>query len=477
MTLETIYKTELFKYAICTRLLVLFLGFVSNQLIPDHNADAFVAPLDPEAPNSITYEVTNYIFGGFLRWDAQYFQHIARHGYTYENSLAFFPLFPMICRGIGLVVNYIYPTNLDAIITLIYILLNNLFFIYPLMALYDLTRLTFNNRFAYIAGCLFIINPATIFFVAPYTETLYAYLTFKAIYHSALATRKSYNCIMAIFFISLSALTRSNGLINIGFLAFFLIQSIFNMFLKSNILKIVQRFMVFAILCAICFSIPVLFFVLIQYYHYYNFCEDFTNVLPNYVELFGREHNLTMPGEHSKHNQTWCYYIIPNSYGFVQDKYWNVGFMRYFEWKQIPNFLLASPVIFILLRNSIPYLIKGCRNNILNFGIFKLNKSAEYKGIKCRNDIMFVCFTHATFLTLFCLFFVHIQVSTRMLLSANPSFYWICAYSFREFRIDRQRPISLHWKNITLTQLLLLTYCIAYIIAGTILFCNFLPWT
>ena len=41
----------------------------------------------------------------------------------------------------------------------------------------------------------------------------------------------------------------------------------------------------------------------------------------------------------------WCSLFYPNLYGFVQKEYWKVGFLKYYELKQIPNFILASPVV------------------------------------------------------------------------------------------------------------------------------------
>jgi Gpi18-like mannosyltransferase len=31
----------------------------------------------------------------------------------------------------------------------------------------------------------------------------------------------------------------------------------------------------------------------------------------------------------------WCSKALPSAYGYVQDVYWNVGFLRYYEWSQV----------------------------------------------------------------------------------------------------------------------------------------------
>lgn len=43
------------------------------------------------------------VFGPFARWDAGWFVAIARHGYDNRQSAAFFPLYPLVVRGVGYV--------------------------------------------------------------------------------------------------------------------------------------------------------------------------------------------------------------------------------------------------------------------------------------------------------------------------------------------------------------------------------------
>jgi len=67
---------------------------IFNAIVLDHEPDVFNPPR--EEVNRLGDRIVEFLFGGFQRWDALYFMHIAEHGYTYENTLAFFPAFPLL---------------------------------------------------------------------------------------------------------------------------------------------------------------------------------------------------------------------------------------------------------------------------------------------------------------------------------------------------------------------------------------------
>ncbi|THG22747.1 hypothetical protein TEA_022742 [Camellia sinensis var. sinensis] len=51
----------------------------------------------------------------------------------------------------------------------------------------------------------------------------------------------------------------------------------------------------------------------------------------------------------------WCKARVPLLYNYIQSHYWGVGFLRYFQLKQLPNFLLASPILSLALCSIIHY--------------------------------------------------------------------------------------------------------------------------
>ena len=165
-----------------------------------------------------------------IRWDGAHFLHIAHHGYTFETNLAFFPLYPLLVRtlAIGLhwlqedyaIISFVTSLKLSAVF------LSNAFFILATEALYDLSRKVLKDEYlAYKAALFFAINPANIFFAAPYSESLNALLTFFTLYKiskqfSAVSLQNliwfyivfQVTCIT----IAMASATRANSILNCG---------------------------------------------------------------------------------------------------------------------------------------------------------------------------------------------------------------------------------------------------------------------
>lgn len=475
-------QTFIVRNAILSRICIILIQYVGNILISDHDAHVFLYP-KLKLQDSYADKVVKHLFEGLIRWDAQYFFHITKYGYTYENILAFFPLYPMIVKAFATILSFVLVfLNEDSNILLAVLFLNILFFVLAALNLYKLSNMILDRNLAYKAVMLFCFNPASIFFSAPYTESLYSYLTFKSmvnvvlLHDKWLKSGRYLNCrdVAYIIPICLSTCTRSNGLLNVGFLVYYL----FDVFVKRlqdctcSALKSVMigiKFLLITVTSSIFCILP---FVAFQIYCYSLFCTDFVNNLPKHITEYGLTNNYILPGMFSKHNQSWCFKDIPFAYSYVQEHYWNVGFLQYYEIKQIPNFILASPLIFILLRYSYIFFKQHSINIMYIFSC----KKKIYQGEIFELD-MFVFIVHALFLTVFNILCIHVQVTTRIICSASPVFYWYCSYIFSNVEYRHSYNLIILNKNLNSQQKLIKYYCIFYIIVGTIMFCNFLPWT
>lgn len=470
-------KQKVLWFAVVSRIFVITLQFIFNFILPDHDAGVFVAPSDPAERISFYDKLVDVLFSGLSRWDSQYFIHISTHGYTYENTLAFSPLYPMSVRYLSYIIETIfYGLNQRSATTIAALLINFICFVKSSTTLYDLSKIVLrDDGLAYRASILYCVNPASIFFSAFYTESMFALFTFTTML--CFVENNPYVYLP----IGLSAIVRSNGLINLGFPLYGFLRC-FLRWLNNPRGELLLPFGSRNILTAFIWLINVVFlsivpFALLQLYNYSLFCVgDKERYIAKHVLDYGSSKNFLMPATGAK--SEWCEYQLPLAYSYVQSKYWDVGFLNYYTVRQIPNFLLAFPILYAIMTRSFSYL------RVNKTEIYALGSSLEPRN---KNFNVFVFVVHGMFLATFCVLFVHIQVSTRLLCSATPLLYWYAASYLGDKEsgnIDTEENLKSKWKvflinrnSYTDRDIVVLSYFVGYLLVGCLMFPNFLPWT
>ncbi|KAK9308589.1 hypothetical protein QLX08_001449 [Tetragonisca angustula] len=486
-------RRKIFWFAIISRIIVLSLQFIFNLLCPDHDADAFKSPTDNSEQISLYDSLITILFGGLARWDGEYFLHIAKYGYTYENTLAFYPLYPLLIRIISVPIkNIFFVLNIHSSVLIAAMLVNVICFVKSAVIFYDLSKAVLKTtNVAYKAAILYCINPATIFFSAAYSESLFAYLT----YYSMLRAIKLDPYVS--FPISLSILTRSNGVINIGFPIYYQLQKVSYDYSKKHANFSLKTFCQFMFKASTLKSFCIMFniiiisiipFILLQIHNYLMFCIPNLNLIfiPEHIVNFSIMNNLVLPGNSYVE---WCHLKIPMAYSYIQKKYWNLGFLNYYEIKQIPNFILAFPILYIMMKCIKEFFFEH-KKYFYTLGFIKNTEDNVQTERKKYPTEMLVFVIHGLFLNIFCILFVHIQVSTRLISSASPLIYWYCALlichtSYNDNNLyDEKENVFSKWKIFFLTKKeyslkdkLIFSYFLGYGIVGCFMFPNFLPWT
>ncbi|XP_046745887.1 GPI mannosyltransferase 2 [Diprion similis] len=492
-------REKVFWFAVTSRLAVISLQFIFNQLLPDHDAKVFVSPVDPEMKISIYDSLVEYLFGGFLRWDAQYFIHIAKYGYTYEKTMAFYPLYPMSIRCLSVVLKGIFFSLNDHSTTMLAaLLINFVCFVKSATVLYDLSKIVLKDTaLAYKAAILYCINPASIFFSAFYTESMFAWLSFNIM----LAYVKNNPYIYLP--IGLSILCRSNGLINLGFPVYSCVKCLIRAVLpkisrnyQNSQAESALPFGCRTMLGSFLWLLNVVFlsivpYVLHQLYNYSLYCTNHEVTLPDYVQKHPDTDPLLIPGTVIP---PWCNSSIPIAYSYIQDKYWHVGFMRYWTLGNLPNLLLGFPSLYLIFSQSLKYLSEN-RIQLYTLGSFSTDgRNCEKPKNKKLSPDIFVFAIHGICLALIFTTFAHVQVSTRLLCSASPLLYWYCASKLsykseprKENAMDFEYPenLSSKWRVFFLSQTarvskydtIILSYYLIYAGIGCGMFSNYLPWT
>lgn len=507
------FLREVLWFSGCCRAVTFLLQVLFNAIIPDHAADAFFPPRLCEP--GLCDHLVEWLLGGFTRWDAEHFLFIAEHGYLFEHNFAFFPLYPLSVRAVAQLL--LWPLQdllcLRSRLILVAVFLNCFFASLAAAVLYRLGCVVLQcRRTAFLSALLFSLTPANVFMAAAYSESFFAFLTFSAMWK--LEKRQSW---LSCLLFSLATGVRSNGIINAGFIIYSHCKQLISLLQVGqttlgrlpSVLRLVCRATVSMMLS--CFVI-VLPFTLFQYYAYITFCKPNTSpelAVPSPLIQLALDKGYHMADVNGALPE-WCAYKYPLVYSYIQDVYWNVGFLRYFDVRQLPNFLLAIPVIILSVCAAWGY-VAALPWYCSRLGLLRKRdvEDNETAFVGFHSHRLFVYIAHSTALLLFGLLCMHVQVLTRFLGSSSPVLYWFAAHLLEAEPglwgpspdlpgEERTRKPALHllstppravavknpvvnlllgWRRWNTVTKAVMGYFLCYWLMGLVLFCNFLPWT
>ena len=333
----------------------------------------------------------------------------------YENALAFFPLFPLMVRSVAnsALLPLQYCMRYASVLLISAVVVNTACFVLSAMTLYELGCVVLSsNALAYRAAQFFCINPASIFFSAAYSESCYALLAFRGM----LLLERDCWMSSAVFF-ALSGAARSNGVINIGFLLHRAARDLVAWLLlypqakaRAGLSRFglnVCRLGTLVILCVVPFAA-------FQYYAYAIYCNQTARYqdLPEHVRQYGSKLGYRMP---YMGPSAWCSYWPPLSYSHIQSSHWNVGLLSYYQPKQIPNFVLATPMVTLCVCMIVSYLSNNasfCKTaGLLHRDDAERAKKNKYHSLP---ETCFVYVVHAAFLLVVGILYMHVQVTVKI---------------------------------------------------------------
>uniref|UniRef100_A0A7S3Q1V4 GPI mannosyltransferase 2 n=1 Tax=Chaetoceros debilis TaxID=122233 RepID=A0A7S3Q1V4_9STRA len=471
-----------------------------------------------------------------------------------EQAHAFLPLTPMIIRTGALVLMKIIPLSIlpptfEATAVLACLLWNIIASTIAALALYDLTHRmvmlthaaqvpsivedTKNSisskgeedyyTFADVASrttiMIFCCNPANVFFVSCYSEATFACFTFlgycffqRATCHYKHATMfktafsSSFYMVASTMCWAIASHGRSNGALTSIFLFIHLCGRIVELFWKY--IDVQNNFHTSGNLMNIAFQLAkeLFFYVL-----------PMISIISPVIlhDRRGIDIHCTIPKTAITIRPSWCRYVNEGNfsmYTYVQRKHWNVGFLRYYEWKQIPNFLLAAPILTMGISATVYWIHNSWRDyqtRVTGFIIYhqqtitsqvqtvrfvlywpfqalgrirQKNEEQGKKGIYVKCDFprligasMLAHYALLAGFTLLGLIVAHIQISTRMICSSCPAIYWF--FSFLILRSPKIKDCGAKNRPRCSAKNCILFYCCLYNFLGVLLHVNWLPWT
>ncbi|EGY14243.1 GPI mannosyltransferase [Verticillium dahliae VdLs.17] len=275
------------------------------------------------------------------RWDAIYFTSSAQHGYRFEQEWAFGPGLPAVVAALAHPAKFlglVPATDSGSFEAAIAIFVSHAAHFAAVFTLYELVQTVWGpqRHLPLISALMHILSPAGLFLSAPYAESSFALLSFVGYLLLAKASQTSRSHLSrtglqllagAVF--GISTTFRSNGILNglpfAAECALVVLQPFFDANSQiPDVLSLVGP-LLGGILVAAGSIVP-------QTIAYARYCPGASEPRP------------------------WCANALPSIYNFVQAHYWGVGFLRYWTLSNLPLFLLAIPMLSIMMKSGVDVL-------------------------------------------------------------------------------------------------------------------------
>jgi len=288
-------------------------------------------------------------------------------------------------------------------------------------------------RIKQLALWIHLLNPANIFFTTAYTESLYSMLSWLGI---LLIERGEYS--LAWVPILAASCTRTNGILNV----LFPVTTFFSCATKGRDAILSTQMITLALRFAPAALSSILPFVAFDILNHRQICD-----IRNVGKIFNEQEWIQIC---SKIATT---YTFHGTYSIVQRKHWDVGLFRYYQLKQIPNFLLAFPILFVASSSVV-------------FSAINNTETLRF-AVPIQSNLGGSHFVHLWLHILISVTWAHVQISTRLICSACP-----IIYVYYACLLDKSRGCNNHSLNI-----FLLLFMFGYNFAGIVLHSNWFPWT
>lgn len=468
-----------------------------------------------------------------------------------EQAHAFFPLYPLMMRSVSWALSKILSgLGREESLVLGGLLVSNVSFVIAAILLQELGKvITGDSVLAFRGALVFCLSPASVFFSTVYSESLYALLTFAGLlvlfregrtlkrkdriqtYSETVedmcrvrGSRGTLQAWASALFLAAATLTRSNGITAVGVLV---LEKVRWMASEANFFGAAQhetteartsssaaaratnyvrsgvnpelfllhcRLAACAVMSGLQAMVVMAPYFLVQLHAYLKFCGG--GVTEAAIEGAVGATAWTPSSSHP-----WCAWRVPSLYAHVQSTYWSVGLFKYYQWKQIPNFLLAAPVLALTAHGVARFFLAQCverdradlrlqagravtsevmrgqRQRLLPFvlgrtvevffgpGLLPQAASEPFERARAAALIL-----QWGFLGVFAALCMNVQVATRFLAASCPPLHWWTATLLFPARSPGTPAHGVLRRS-------LLWYMTLFFVVGPVLHANFLPWT